>query len=94
MEFIKPFAEILHQENTVIGALKMAEYAARTCYASTNKMVWEGEEDKTRQFVDNLIKSGHGEPVECNAIYLKWDLVKSDYDHDRYYRYKKELKEE
>ena len=88
MEFIKPSAEIVPQVNTLEGALKMAEYAARICYASTNKMVWEGEDEKTRAFVDNLIKCGHGEPVECNAIYLKWDLVTEDYDHDRYAKYR------
>ena len=89
MELIKPFAEILHQDNTVSGALKLSEYAARTCYASTDKMNWDGDDDKTKQFVDNLINSGHGEPVECNAIYLKWNLVTEDYDHDRYYKYQK-----
>jgi thymidylate synthase (FAD) len=51
-------------------------------------MVWEGGYEATTKFVDNLIKSGHGEPVECNAIYLKWDLVTEDYDHDRYNKYK------
>ena len=84
MEFIKPYATILDQEPTLDGALKMSEYAARTCYASTDKM----GSVNTLDFVNNLIKSGHGEPVECNAIYLKWDLVTEDYDHDRYNKYK------
>ena len=66
----------------------MAEFAARTCYASTDKMVWKGNDEATKLFVDNLIHCGHGEPVECNAIYLKWDLVTEDYDHDRYAKYK------
>ena len=84
MEFIKPQAIILDQEPTLEGALKMSEYAARVCYASTDKMGTVN----TEEFVKNLIKSGHGEPVECNAIYLKWDLVTEDYDHDRYAKYK------
>ena len=88
MKFIEPSAEVLKQENTLIGALKMSEFAARTCYASTNKMEWQGNEENTKTFVENLIHSGHGEPVECNAIYLKWDLVTQDYDHDRYNKYK------
>lgn len=88
MKFIEPSAKVLKQDNTLIGALKMSEFAARTCYASTNKMVWEGNEENTKTFVENLIHSGHGEPVECNAIYLKWDLVTEDYDHDRYSKYR------
>ena len=84
MKFIKPTATILDQEPTLDGALKMSEYAARVCYASTDKM----GSVNTLDFVNNLIKSGHGEPVECNAIYLKWDLVTEDYDHDRYAKYK------
>jgi len=87
MKFIEPEVHVLCQEHTVSGALKMSEYAARTCYASTDKMDWKGGEDKTRTFIDGLIKSGHGEPLECNAIYLKWDMVKEDYDHNRYTRY-------
>ena len=87
MQFVKPSAQVLYQEPTVAGALKMAEFAARTCYASTDKMDWKFGEEKTIAFVDNLIKCGHGEPVECNAIYLKWDLTKDDYAHARYYRY-------
>ena len=84
MEFIEPKCTILDQEPTLDGALKMSEYAARVCYASTDKM----GSVNTLDFVNNLIKSGHGEPVECNAIYLKWDLVTEDYDHDRYAKYK------
>lgn len=88
MQFIEPSAKVIYQVPTLEGALKMSEFAARTCYASTDKMVWNGEMDKTNAFIDNLVKSGHGEPVECNAIYLKWDLVTQDYSHGRYYRYK------
>ena len=87
MKFINPSAQILHQENNLIGAYKMSEFAARTCYASTDKMVWQGEDDKTVAFVQGLMNSGHGEPVECNAIYLVWDLTTQDYDHDRYRKY-------
>lgn len=89
MKFIQPSVQVLQQENTLVGAYKMSEFAARTCYASTDKMVWKGEDDKTSAFVQNLVKSGHGEPVECNAIYLMWDLKTQDYDHDRYYKYLK-----
>lgn len=84
MQIVKPSAKILDQEPTLEGALKMSEYAARTCYASTDKM----GKANTAEFVQNLVQSGHGEPVECNAIYLKWDLVTEDYDHNRYRRYK------
>lgn len=87
MNIIKPEVSILQQDYTVMGAYKMAEYAARTCYASTDKMKWKGDEDATLAFVGNLMKSGHGEPVECNAVYLVWDMATQDYSHDRYRRY-------
>lgn len=77
----------MYQEPTVSGAYKMSEFAARTCYASTDKMVWQGDDDKTVEFVQGLMKSGHGEPVECNAIYLVWDLTTQDYSHERYRKY-------
>lgn len=89
MKFLQPSVEILSQENTVAGAYKMAEFAARTCYASTDKMDWKHGEEKSIEFVNNLMKSGHGEPVECNAIYLVWDMVTQDYDHGRYNKYLK-----
>ena len=88
MQIIQPSAQVLNQEPTVAAAYKIAEFAARTCYASTDKMDWH-DEQKGIDFVNNLIKCGHGEPVECNAIYLVWDLVTQDYDHDRYYKYQK-----
>ena len=86
MKILEPSVNILDQTYTLAGAYKMAEYAARTCYASRDKMNWTDDE-KTVAFVQNLMKSGHGEPVECNAIYLKWDMVTQDYDHNRYKKY-------
>ena len=73
MEFIKPYATILDQEPTVEGALKMSEYAARTCYASTDKMGTVN----TADFVNNLIKSGRNKQER----YI-------EYHHDRYNKYK------
>lgn len=84
MKLVKPYAEIIDQEPTLDGVFKMSELAARTCYASTDKI---GTSD-TKDFLMHIFEMGHGEPLECNAIYLKWDLVTEDYDHNRFNRYR------
>lgn len=84
MQFIQPNVEILEQEPTLEGALKMAEYAGRVCYQSNDIE----HKTSTKEFVDMLIKAGHGEPIEHATIYLKWNLVDEDYAHNRYDNYR------
>ena len=84
MRFIKPDVEILEQEPTLEGALKMAEYAGRVCYQSNDIE----HKTTTQEFIDMLIKAGHGEPIEHATLYLKWNLVDDDYAHNRYDNYR------
>lgn len=84
MNFIDPDVKLLEQETTLNGALKMAEYAGRICYQSMDKT---GSKTPV-EFVNMLLESGHGEPVEHATLYLKWDMKEEDYSHKRYNFYK------
>lgn len=46
---------------------KMIELAGRTCYKSEDKIT----EDSAKEFVDRMIKLGHGAMLEHGTIYLK-----------------------
>ena len=84
MIFVNPDVKLLEQEYTLEGAFKMAEYAGRICYQSMDKAGNKSPEE----FVNMLLESGHGEPVEHATLYLKWDMKDEDYSHKRYNFYK------
>ena len=84
MIFVQPEVKLLKQEYTLEGAFKMAEYAGRVCYQSMDKTGSKTPEE----FVNMLLESGHGEPVEHATLYLKWDAKDDDYSHKRYNFYK------
>lgn len=71
----------------------MIELAGRTCYKSEDKIT----EDSAKEFVDRMIKLGHGAMLEHGTIYLKIDktedghlpparLYWSDGNHKKYTR--------
>ena len=66
MKLIKPSFEILEQLPGLEGVYKQIELAGRTCYRSTDKIT----EDSAKEFVDRMIKSGHGAMLEHGTIYL------------------------
>ena len=68
MKLIKPSFEILEQLPGLEGMYKQIELAGRTCYRSTDKIT----EDSAKEFVDRMIKSGHGAMLEHGTVYLKW----------------------
>lgn len=84
MILINPDVKLLPQEYTLEGAFKMAEYAGRICYQSMDKT----GSKSPKEFVNMLLESGHGEPVEHATLYLKWDAKDEDYSHKRYNFYK------
>ena len=45
---------------------KQIELAGRTCYKSEDKIT----EDSAKEFVDRMIKSGHGAMLEHGTVYL------------------------
>ena len=66
MKLIKPSFEILEQLPGLEGMYKQIELAGRTCYRSTDKIT----ETSAKEFVDRMIKSGHGAMLEHGTVYL------------------------
>lgn len=67
MRLIKPSFEILDQQCGLEGIYKQIEISGRTCYKSEDKIT----EDSAKEFVDRMIKSGHGAMLEHGTVYLK-----------------------
>lgn len=68
MRLIKPNVEIIEQSDyTLDGIYKMIELAGRTCYKSEDKIT----ETSAKEFVNRMIKSGHGAMLEHGTVYLK-----------------------
>ena len=66
MKIIKPSFKIIGQAPGIGGMYKQIEMAGRTCYKSEDKIT----EDSAKEFVDRMIKSGHGAMLEHGTIYL------------------------
>ena len=67
MRLIKPSVEIIKQEKyDLLHVFKFIELAGRSCYKSENKIT----EDSASEFVDRMIKSGHGAMLEHGTVYL------------------------
>lgn len=65
MRIIKPSFEIWDQEEGLEGIYKQIERCGRVCYAS------DPIEGKAKNFVDRMIKLGHGAMLEHSTVYLK-----------------------
>lgn len=66
MQIIKPSFEIIEQSSGLDGIYKHIELAGRTCYKSLDKIT----EGSAKDFVDRMIKSGHGAMLEHGTVYL------------------------
>ena len=67
MKLIKSNVEIIKQEEYDLNHIfKFIELAGRTCYKSEDKIT----EDSAKEFVDRMIKSGHGAMLEHGTVYL------------------------
>lgn len=85
MRLIKPYFNIIEQQTGLEGMYKQIELAGRTCYKSEDKIT----EDSAKEFVDRMIKSGHGAMLEHGTVYLKFETVKSArHPLDKYYHNK------
>lgn len=71
MKLIKPSFEILDQQCGLEGIYKQIEISGRTCYKSEDKIT----EDSAKEFVDRMIKSGHGAMLEHGTVYLKFEGI-------------------
>ena len=67
MKLIKPSYAILEQGPGIEGVYKAIEEAGRTCYQSSHKIA----DGTAKEFVDKMIKSGHGAMLEHGTVYLK-----------------------
>lgn len=63
MKLIESSVQIIKEKDPY----KMIELAGRTCYKSEDKIT----EDSAKEFVDRMIKLGHGAMLEHGTIYLK-----------------------
>lgn len=66
MKLIKPYFEIIEQEPGLEGIYKQIEQAGRTCYKSEDKIT----PGSAKEFVNRMIKSGHGAMLEHGTMYL------------------------
>ena len=91
MKLINSKVEILEPTGyTIDDIYKQIEIAGRTCYKSEDKIT----ETSAKEFVDRMIKSGHGAMLEHGTVYLKlsvhgWSYLHysgehSEYDFDYY----------
>lgn len=66
MKLIEPSVEILEQSSGLDGIYKQIEIAGRTCYKSEDNIT----ETSAKDFVNRMIKSGHGAMLEHGTVYL------------------------
>ena len=82
MKLIKPSVEIIKQEEYDLNhILKFIELAGRTCYKSEDKIT----EDSANEFVNRMIKSGHGAMLEHGTVYLT--IPNTNITDNELYRY-------
>lgn len=74
MKLIKPSFKIKEQDPGLDGIYKQIEWAGRHCYKSLDKIT----ETSAKEFVDRMIKSGHGAMLEHGTVYLKVPYGKMD----------------
>ena len=66
MKLIKASFLIKEQEETLEGVYKQIEWAGRHCYKSEDKIT----DTSAKEFVERMIKSGHGAMLEHGTVYL------------------------
>ena len=66
MRLIKPSYQIIEQKSGLDGVYRIIEQVGRVCYKSEDKI----SENTYKDFVDRMIKSGHGAILEHGTIYL------------------------
>lgn len=65
MKIIESSVEVIEEKDPY----KMIELAGRTCYKSEDKIT----EDSAKEFVDKMIKLGHGAMLEHGTVYLEYN---------------------
>ena len=72
MKLIKNKVEKLEQRHDLLGVYEQIEIAGRTAYKSLDKIEYDenGRSKTAKEFVDKMIKLGHGSPLEHGTVYL------------------------
>lgn len=72
MKLIKNKVEKLEQKHDLLGVYEQIEIAGRTAYKSLDKIEYDenGRSKTAKEFVDKMIKLGHGSPLEHGTVYL------------------------
>lgn len=88
MRLIKQSFEIWDQQEGLEGVYKQIERSGRVCYKSEDKIT----ETSAKEFVERMIKSGHGAMLEHGTIYLYLPPYSSitfhKYRDNKYSKYK------
>ena len=84
MKLIHSDYEILEQGVGMDGINEQVELAGRTCYKSEDKIT----KDSAKDFVDRMIKSGHGAMLEHGTVYLICPIEEDASIFNRYYKNK------
>ena len=77
MRLIKNKVEKLEQKHDLLGVYEQIEIAGRTAYKSLDKIEYDenGRSKTAKEFVDNMIKLGHGSPLEHGTVYLNVPII-------------------
>ena len=84
MKLIHSDYEILEQGVGMDGINEQVELAGRTCYKSEDKIT----KDSAKDFVDRMLKSGHGAMLEHGTVYLICPIEEDASIFNRYYKNK------
>lgn len=74
MKLIESSVQIIEEKDPY----KMIELAGRTCYKSEDKIT----ENSAKEFVDRMIKLGHGAMLEHGTVYLAYIVFIMDVDNE------------
>lgn len=68
MKLINSSVQLIEQGPGIEGIYKQIELAGRVCYKSESKIT----ENSAKEFVDRMIKSGHGAMLEHGTVYMQY----------------------
>lgn len=78
MKLINSSVIVKEQESGIDGVYKQIEWAGRHCYKSLDKIT----ENSAKEFVDRMIKLGHGAMLEHGTVYLAYLVFYQDVDNE------------
>ena len=75
MRLIKSKVELINQGSSIEDIYRHIELCGRVCYKSEDKIT----PDSAKEFVDRMIKSGHGAMLEHGTVYLTIPLQSEEF---------------